>query len=254
MPVLVTYNAVCGADPVPMADAMIRCPSAALLGHKRVHPALESAVENLRDDVRTWLEGAASLPQGGAPTAVVPEPAVDGAEIGLRRLRETSERMRDPAMRGEALSIVLEFASESFSRVAIFMVRDDRAVGIAQIGLPSTGGPEDDAFRMLEIDVDEIDCFQSVIDTRRALSVKSGTGGIVSLTELLGDQEPSEAYLAPIESGGRVVALLYADQLPALRPIGDTTIVEIVLHEAGLALERALLERALARAGEAGAD
>ena len=31
------------------------------------------------------------------------------------------------------------------------------------------------------------------------------------------------------------------------KPIGDTTILEIALHEVGLALERALLERARAR-------
>jgi hypothetical protein len=65
----------------------------------------------------------------------------------------------------------------------------------------------------------------------------------------LGGETPTEAYVAPIESGGQVVALLYVDNLPASDPIGDTTILEIVLHEAGLALERALIERA--REGEA---
>ena len=57
-----------------------------------------------------------------------------------------------------------------------------------------------------------------------------------------------EAYVAPIESGERVVAVLYADNLPSGAPIGDTSALEVVLHEAGLALERAVLERALAEA------
>jgi hypothetical protein len=43
-----------------------------------------------------------------------------------------------------------------------------------------------------------------------------------------------------------VVAILYADQLPEEGPMGDTSALEIVLHEAGLALDRAVLERALA--------
>ena len=47
-------------------------------------------------------------------------------------------------------------------------------------------------------------------------------------------------------------ALLYADNLPEGLPIGDTTMLSIVLHEAGLALDRALLERALAEAESAG--
>jgi len=55
-------------------------------------------------------------------------------------------------------------------------------------------------------------------------------------------------FVAPIESGERVVALLYADNLPGGERIGDTSALEVVLHEAGLALERAVLERALAEA------
>jgi hypothetical protein len=60
----------------------------------------------------------------------------------------------------------------------------------------------------------------------------------------LGEEAPVEAYVAPIRSEGQVVALLYTDNLPAADPVGDTTILEIALHEAGLALERALLARA----------
>ena len=59
---------------------------------------------------------------------------------------------------------------------------------------------------------------------------------------------PSQVYVAPIESAGCVVALLYADNLPGGAPLGDTTALEIVLHEAGLALDRASLERALSGA------
>ena len=63
---------------------------------------------------------------------------------------------------------------------------------------------------------------------------------------LLGDQTASEAYVAPIVSAGEVVALLYADNLPAGTSLGDTSALEVVLHHAGLALDRAVLERALA--------
>jgi hypothetical protein len=42
-----------------------------------------------------------------------------------------------------------------------------------------------------------------------------------------------------------VVALLYADNLPESKPFGDTSALEVVLHHAGLALDRAALERAL---------
>jgi hypothetical protein len=45
------------------------------------------------------------------------------------------------------------------------------------------------------------------------------------------------------------VALLYADDLPEGGPLPDTTPLATLLHEAGLALDRALLERALAESG-----
>ena len=66
------------------------------------------------------------------------------------------------------------------------------------------------------------------------------------LLAMLGTGIPKEAYVAPIHSGGSIAALLYADDLPEARSLGDTTALAIVLHEAGLALDRALLERALA--------
>ena len=71
-----------------------------------------------------------------------------------------------------------------------------------------------------------------------------------ALASQIGDREPAQAYVAPISSGGQVVALLYADNLPGAEPIGDTSVIEIALHEAGLALERALLKRALAQVGD----
>jgi hypothetical protein len=58
--------------------------------------------------------------------------------------------------------------------------------------------------------------------------------------------------VAPLESGDRIVALLYADNLPGGGSLAETQALEVVLHEAGLALDRAALERQLAEA-ESGA-
>jgi hypothetical protein len=134
--------------------------------------------------------------------------------------------------------------------VAIFMLRDDQAVGIAQFGLERAGGPDDRALQDIDIAADEPAWFREVIASRRAAHSAPTHASNRRLTELLGTDVPAEAYVAPIESGGRVAALLYADNLPGEAPIADTTALEIVLHEAGLALDRALLERALADPAE----
>ena len=65
------------------------------------------------------------------------------------------------------------------------------------------------------------------------------------LQEKLGGQSPGEVFVGPILSEGNVVALIYGDNLPDEIPIGDTESFEIFLSQAGLAMEKALLERRL---------
>ena len=140
----------------------------------------------------------------------------------LARLRRASARLRDPASRGDVLSLVLRFAAETFSRVAMFMVRDDQAVGIAQLGLPKAGGPDDAAIGEVVLPAREPAWFRRVIDGRNPLASAPDDDGDQRLAVLLGNALPREAYVAPIESGERVVALLYADNLPGDGPLGDT--------------------------------
>jgi GAF domain-containing protein len=61
----------------------------------------------------------------------------------------------------------------------------------------------------------------------------------------LGGRQPREVFLGPLLSEGRVVAILYGDNLPEEQPVGDTEALEIFLSQAGLAMEKALLERRL---------
>jgi hypothetical protein len=189
------------------------------------------------------------LARGGAPAAPT-APRRDGgmSPEQLARLRAASARLRDPGSKGDVLSLALRFAGESFARVAIFMVRDEQAIGIAQLGLPKAGGPGDASISEVVVPHREPAWFRRVLDGRNAIRGAPGDEGDQRLAVLLGNTIPTEAYVAPIESGERVIALLYADNLPGGEPLGDTAALEVLLHEAGMALDRAVLERALAEA------
>lgn len=63
------------------------------------------------------------------------------------------------------------------------------------------------------------------------------------LLEKLGGQRPTEVFFAPIISGGKVIALFYGDNLPDKEPIRDTDALEIFLTQAGITMERLLLEK-----------
>jgi hypothetical protein len=166
----------------------------------------------------------------------------------LSRLREVSAELRAAAPRGEIIPVVLRFASELFGRVAMFLVRDQLAVGMAGHGLERAGGPDDSALRDLAVRADAPSWFRRVLAGDGAVRGAPQDAGDRELCRLLGHSEPGEAYVAPLESGDRIVALLYADNLPDGRALGDTQALEVVLHEAGLALDRASLERQLAEA------
>jgi hypothetical protein len=161
-------------------------------------------------------------------------------ETELIRLKDATDRLRDPDRQTEVIPLVLRFAAEQFSRVAIFMVRDDQAVGMAQLGLPSAGGPDDGGICEVAVPVREPAWFKRVLEAREPRCEPALDRGDQRLAVLLGNLVATEAYVGPIQSAGRIVALLYADQLPRETVIGDVRALEAVLREAGIALDRAL--------------
>jgi hypothetical protein len=176
-------------------------------------------------------------------TGTAPAAASGGS---LANLKAVSERLRDPASQGDILSLVLDFAARSFSRVAMFMLRDDVLEGIAARALDKAGGPDEARLQELRVGPDERpELVEQVLEQRGALCAAPQGQRDRAFALRLGSKCPKSMYLGPIESGGSVVALLYADNLPGDGPAADTNALEIVLHEAGLALDRASLERAL---------
>ncbi len=230
-----------GAAPNAFAD---RPKDAALTDPRRGPERMQLAAA-----LREVIERLAKADAGSGPPAKKSKP---GPESELARLRETTGRMRERARQGEVLSQVLAFAAQSFSRVALFMVRDEQVVGMAQIGLTKAGGPDDAALRDLQLGSAEPAWFRNVLETRRPVRSAPSDDGDRRLCAMLGSEIPAEALVAPLESANRVVAILYADNLPGRRPLGDTGALEVVLDQAGLALDRTLLERALVEAGVKG--
>ena len=241
------------STPLGDANGLLQRPANHQLSNRRAWSKLEGDGESLRNALQNRSEpdppAREAARAAGAGSVARSADTPNGAHSDLQRLKRTSERLRDPSVRGEVLSLILEFAAELFSRVAIFMVRDDEVIGMAQSGLASAGGPDDSEFRQVSISVNEPAWFRAVLQTGEGGQGPPQDDGDRRLAALLGSSTPKEAYVAPIESNQNVIALVYADNLPGDDPIGDTTALEIVLHEAGLALERALLERALADAG-----
>jgi hypothetical protein len=228
-----------GLARVGAADGSVVRPDGNRLRAPGAAEKLEEVVADFARQVRIDVSGAPG--EGAArerPTRAISPDAI-------RRLRDATRALTEASSRGEVLPLVIRFASEVFGRVAMFMVRDGTAVGMAQHGLPAAGGPEDRDLRELAFPCGASSWLAMVLEQGKPVRGAPGNDGDRDFASLLGDRVPAQAYVAPIESTGQVIALLYGDNLPEDGPLGDTSALEVVLHHAGLALDRAALERAL---------
>ncbi|NNL65400.1 MAG: hypothetical protein HKP30_04080, partial [Myxococcales bacterium] len=178
---------------------------------------------------------------GGGPVPAAP-PAV--AARPASRLDEVKRKLTDPDTRGEVLNVLLGFAAEQFQRVALFALRDDEAVGLAQAGLDRAGGPGDEGLREVRVKVAESAWLSALVETRAPVRGPVDGPADTELVARLGELLPSEAWLGPVVSGGQVVAFLYGDDLPGGDPLAATDDLESALAEAGRALDLAVEQRA----------
>lgn len=240
LPLLVVSStglAIAAANERSIPDAIATRPTLSVIADERAREKREALAGELRSAALRALARTTSPRTAHASLGETGDP--------MRSLREWSARLRDPASPSEVLRIVLEFAGRHFDRAAIFWLRDGEAQAMAQVGLASAGGPDDEALLELCVSVDESACFRKVCASRAPLRLTPEGEGDLALVARLGAATPTELYVAPIEAGEEVAALLYADNAFTRRPLGDTSALEVMLHEGGLALDRAVLERAL---------
>ncbi|HEY6839169.1 MAG TPA: response regulator [Geobacteraceae bacterium] len=181
-----------------------------------------------------------------------PESSVEpvGQSTGLSLLRGMLEELNNPSLGGGIILLVLRFASEFMNRAVIFFVKRDEIVGLGQFGIEDSEGHADSKVRSMRIPRGEETFFSTVIEslaTMKVLPTESRWNRY--LFDQLGGGTPEEILLGPIVSEGKVVAVLYGDNLPENKPIGDTDSLEIFLSQAGLAMEKALLQRRLKEKG-----
>ena len=195
---------------------------------------------NLAEEIRIEL---------GEEEGPTPLPPVTGGSLAL--LRGMLSELNNPGQGGGIILLVLRYAAEFMNRAIIFMVKKDEVAGLGQFGIKSGNRSADSLVRTLRIPRDVDTLFRRVIDRPFPVKVPPDDDPVSrSLFERLGGGVPSEIFLGPLISEGKVVAILYGDNLPADGPFGETEGLEIFLDQAGLAMEKALLQRRLREQAE----
>ncbi|RLB64857.1 MAG: hypothetical protein DRH08_08835 [Deltaproteobacteria bacterium] len=163
---------------------------------------------------------------------------------GLHLLRGMLQELNNPSLGGGIILLILRFASELMNRAVILLVKDEEIVGLGQFGIELDGEYADVRVRNTRLPKSESHVFTEALQSFSPYHREPrDTEWNAYLFDQLGGKCPVEAFVGPLISEGRVVAVLYGDNLPDEKPIGDTESLEIFLSQAGLAMEKALLER-----------
>ena len=254
MPVIWMVSEESGPESAPDDDLKIvshpSAPNLASGAGSRFEALGARAIEVLMEAISQSREGIRARNEGAQGTKAAPAAPANSPAPGLEHLKAATQALSDASNRGDVLPLVIRFAAESFQRVAMFMVRGDLVIGMAQSGLEGSGGPDDVEMRAIQFDRDECEFFREVIASGHSHTESARSDGDQRLFDYIGGSSRAKSYIAPIMSAEQVVALLYADNFASEVEPSDTSALEVVLHHAGLALDRAALERALIETGD----
>lgn len=165
---------------------------------------------------------------------------------GLSLLRGMLEELNNPELQGGVLLLVLRFASEFLNRAIVFTVHDKVVSGAGQFGISGGTVSGDDKVRAIHFPLEADSMFHELARTFHAVKFEPQPTPLdTHIFEQLGDGIPAEVFIGPLVSQSRIIGFLYGDNLPEKKTIGDIETLSIFLSQAGIAMEKSILERQL---------
>ncbi len=161
----------------------------------------------------------------------------------LAALKAVLAGLRAPAVTNEVSKQLLGFASGLLGRVVLFAARSDGFRALGQTGVILPGADADHAVRSLLLPWDDSSVLTRVAERQEVFRGRlEGTGGNQALLAGLGGGAPEESVALPLVVGSHTALVLYGDDLPHHRAIGELDGLELLTLQVGLALEKNLLE------------
>ncbi len=165
----------------------------------------------------------------------------------ITALRSMFDELRFPTATAEVTLLILRYASEVVNRAILFMVKKDEVRGLGQFGIELKGKSADQVVRNIKIPLNQPSLFLSVIESRRSyLGPLESNPSNTYLVNELGGVMPDAVMAIPLVVDGKVALVVYGDNLPERKPIRGMDTLEIFMNQAGMALEKALLEKRIA--------
>jgi hypothetical protein len=163
-------------------------------------------------------------------------------------LRSMFDELRFPTATAEVTLLILRYSSEVVNRAILFMVKKDEVRGLGQFGIElESGRSADQVVRNIRIPLSSDSLFKTVLTTRRThLGPLEPTDSNFHFINTVGGIMPDAALAIPLIVDEKVALIVYGDNLPEKKAIQGVETLEIFMNQAGMALEKALLERRIA--------
>ena len=192
------------------------------------------------------VEAEDLMVSGGVDTDRILLEAMAQLEDGEAEPDSTARSIADaalsPSLRAETTVELLRRATTVVGRGLLFVVRGDEVHGAGQFGLDGTADA-DDLARSLRLSLGDPSIVSAAVERRETWrGPVPETPADEHLLDRLGGARPTEAMVIPMLLRDGVGLVFYGDDLPSRQPLGPPQELEWALLEAGLAMERDLLE------------
>jgi hypothetical protein len=162
----------------------------------------------------------------------------------ISALKSLTQELRFPNSTSEITLLILRFASDIFQRGVLFMVGEDELAGLGQFGLEIEKA--DEKIRNTVLRYGESAFLKGIAESLQPYKGRLERDPVTeSFMKELGGAWPAEVAFFPVITEGKVVALLCCDNAATGDAFSETEGLEIFISQAGLALEKSLLQRRL---------
>ena len=241
--------------------AFVFKPGLSKLNPRQFEADLQAFAEKMMVDLLPKLARTRPAESPSRKGAAAPEPRVEaplapgeeelGREFAFlqRRLAE----LRQPGNANQIAVLVVKVAREFFERGMLFLVKNDEARGLGGFGLAPRGDSLNLLVRQVVLPLSEPSDFQEVVQRGKPYEGPLPPGRWSNhLMGRIGRFQTETIALLPLVAHRETIAVLYGDNPETGRPFPRLDALELFVHQAGIALENAFLQRKLQSLQEKG--
>ena len=194
------------------------------------------------EDGKVAAHAGSPAPADARPPSQVP-PA-DRGEPAASTLRSVISEIRSPEFTGELTVKIMGFAATVVPRGVLFYVRRGHFCGMGQFGIDLARGSPDETVRAMKVPLDASSILADAADGKQVVRGPiAETEWNAYLLRELGGLLPAESIAVPLVVNSEALLVFYGDSAPDDRPIGSLAELEVLMLQAGLAMEKQLLEK-----------